>query len=431
MITAEIVAIGSELLLGGRTDTNSVFLSDLLAEQGIEVRFKGIVGDCLDEICATLTTAAKRAQVILVTGGLGPTADDLSREAMSKLTGRSLRFRRRVYETIKTRFHRLGRPLSPNQRRQAYFPIGSDLLLNSEGTAPGFSFQWNGCRFFCLPGVSHEAKKMFVEAVVPILEKEELTAPPIRMNQIHTFGLMEGMVDRKLQGIFQDSSPIRMGLLASPLGVTITLIEGLHQSKPLKISKRNRVEREKNKELLQIVFKKVCSRLGPYVYGRNRETMEGVIAQQLIHSGFTLSLAESCTGGLIGHRLTQISGSSAFLERGVVCYSNQSKMDLIGVPKAAIQKFGAVSVEVAEAMARGIRIRSHTHLGLSVTGIAGPTGGSPDKPVGLVFVGLSTPRSTYSKEFHFHGPREMVKLRSSQAALDTLRRWLFQLPVLE
>ncbi len=429
MITAEIIAVGSELLLGGRTDTNSVFLAELLAEQGIEVRFKTVVGDEIDDMCGALTVASKRAKIVVVTGGLGPTVDDLTREAVAKVTGKSLGLRSQALRSIKARFQLAGRTVSENQRRQAFLPSGSYLLRNSAGTAPGFFLQWKRCQIFCLPGVSHEARRMFTESVVPILIKKEYVGLPIEIRTLHTFGLIEGVIDERIKGMVPASSGIRLGMLASPLGVSISLTmnHGLNVVK----GKASQNGENKNKVLLELYVDEISRKLVSSVYGFDDQTMEEIIGEHLTAKGLILALAESCTGGLIGHRLTQVPGSSAYVDRGVVCYSNQAKMELLGVSERLLMKHGAVSAQVAKAMAKGIRERSAVDLGLSVTGIAGPGGGTETKPVGLVYVGLATPKKTFTKEFRFHGDRNMVKLRSSQGALDVLRRWLVGLPISE
>lgn len=427
MIKAEIIAVGSELLLGGRTDTNSIFLADMLAEQGVEVRFKTGVGDDIDDMCAVFTQASKRAKVVLVTGGLGPTVDDLTREAVAKVTGQALGLRPQALRTIQARFKLAGRTVSANQRRQAFLPSGADLLRNSSGTAPGFSMKWKRCRLFCLPGVSHEARKMFSESVVPILVKEGLVGCGIESRSLQTFGLIEGVIDERIQGIVPESSGLRLGILASPLGVSISLTSDHSDSLSHACVGEGKIS--KSHLLLEQYVKLLSKVLGSCVYGFDGKSMEKIIGESLTARGLTLALAESCTGGLIGHRLTQIAGSSAYVDRGVVCYSNQAKMDVLGVTKSLLVRHGAVSAPVAKAMAQGIRKRSKVDLGLSVTGIAGPGGGTTEKPVGLVYVGLATPKKTFTKEFRFHGDRYMVKLRSSQGALDILRRWLFSLPI--
>lgn len=429
MIKAEIIAVGSELLFGGRIDTNSVFLAELLAEQGIEVRFKTVVGDEIDDMCGALTVASKRATIVLVTGGLGPTVDDLTREAVAKVTGNPLGLRPHALRSIQERFKLARRTVSSNQRKQAFLPTGSDLLRNSAGTAPGFSLKWKRCRIFCLPGVSHEARKMFTESVLPILVKERFVGEGIESRSLETFGLIEGVIDERIQGIIPESSGVRLGILASPLGVSISLTRE-HRFNQVKAN----VGKGKTYEShlpLELYLKELSKNLGSCVYGFDGVSMEEIIGETLTARGLTLALAESCTGGLIGHRLTQIAGSSGYLDRGVVCYSNKAKIELLGVRKSLLVKHGAVSTPVAKAMAQGIRTRSGVDLGLSVTGIAGPGGGTDKKPVGLVYVGLATPKKTFTKEFRFYGDRNMVKLRSSQGALDVLRRWLVGLPISE
>ncbi|MDT7041081.1 competence/damage-inducible protein A [Candidatus Nitronereus thalassa] len=427
MITAEIIVVGSELLLGGRADTNSIFLAEMLAEQGIEARFKTVVGDDIEDICGVLAQASKRAKVVLVTGGLGPTVDDVTREAMSKLTETSLRLRPRALRSIQARFKVVGRTVTANQRRQAYLPSGADLLRNTTGTAPGFSLKWRKCRIFCLPGVSHEARAMFLDSVLPILVKEHLFGQGIESRSLQTFGLIEGVVDERIQGVVPEASGVQVGILASPLGVSVSLTRLPNANRfNAKIGNENR---ENFNVPLEEYLMNLSTKLQPFVFGLDGQPMEEIIGQALSKRGLTLAMAESCTGGLIGHRLTQVPGSSSYMDRGVVCYSNQAKMDLLGVTKNILQKHGAVSAPVAKAMAEGIRSRSGVDLGLSVTGIAGPGGGTPIKPVGLVYVALSIQGKTFTKEFRFQGDRNMVKLRASQGALDVLRRWLFGISI--
>lgn len=268
---------------------------------------------------------------------------------------------------------------------------------------------------------------MFSESVVPILVKEGLVGCGIESRSLQTFGLIEGVIDERIQGIVPESSGLRLGILASPLGVSISLTSDHSDSLSHACVGEGKIS--KSHLLLEQYVKLLSKVLGSCVYGFDGKSMEKIIGESLTARGLTLALAESCTGGLIGHRLTQIAGSSAYVDRGVVCYSNQAKMDVLGVTKSLLVRHGAVSAPVAKAMAQGIRKRSKVDLGLSVTGIAGPGGGTTEKPVGLVYVGLATPKKTFTKEFRFHGDRYMVKLRSSQGALDILRRWLFSLPI--
>ena len=420
MTTAEIIAVGSELLLGGRVDTNSIFLSELLAKQGIEVRFKSVVGDDVTDIGVAVTNAAKRTKLVLITGGLGPTVDDVTREAVARVIRKPLRLRSRALESIKTRLQASGRPVTDNQRRQAFLPAGAILLQNTAGIAPGFAVQWKRCRIVCLPGVSHETRRVCTESLLPLLRREGLLSSAIETRTIHTFGLLEGEIDNRLAKLIPTPSPFRLGLLASPLGVTVSLV----RSEDVK-RRRAGTRSSKNSDVsLDDLMDDVIARLGQHVFSIDGQTMEEVVGQRLRARRFTIALAESCTGGLIAHRLTQVPGSSAYVDRGVVCYDNRAKIELLGVSESLLKKYGAVSARVAKAMAEGIRTRSKVDVGLSVTGIAGPGGGSARKPVGLVYVGLATLKESYAKKFRFHGEREAIKLRSSQAALDVLRRWL-------
>ena len=420
MSTAEIIAVGSELLLGGRVDTNSIFLSELLAKQGIEVRFKSVVGDDVDDIGVAVTNAAKRTKLVLITGGLGPTVDDVTRKAVAKITGHPLRLRPHALKSIKTRLQSAGRPVSESQHRQAFLPAGAVLLQNPVGIAPGFAVTWKRCLIICLPGVSHEVRRMWPESTLPILRREGLLSSAIESRTIHTFGLLEGEVDHRLMGLIPTASSFRLGLLASPLGVSVSLTRAEN------ITRRRSVQGSpiQSDTALDDLLKDAIARLGQHVFSVDGQTMEEVVGQRLHDRGFTIALAESCTGGLIAHRLTQVPGSSAYVDRGVVCYGNRAKIELLGVSESLLKKYGAVSAQVAKAMAQGIRTKSHVDVGLSVTGIAGPGGGTARKPVGRVYVGLSAAKESYTKAFQFHGEREAIKLRSSQGALDVLRRWL-------
>ncbi len=264
-----------------------------------------------------------------------------------------------------------------------------------------------------LPGVPAEMEQMFLQSALPILkEKIRAALSPVVRRVFHTFGLPEADVDDKLKGVCRADGAVDLGLLASPLGVLVSLT-----TRPRSVSQAGAD--------MDVLADVVRRRLGDWIYAEGRDQMEEVVGRLLIQRGRTVALAESCTGGLIGHRLTQVPGSSAYLDRSVVCYSNAAKTDMLGVQPELIQRHGAVSAPVAEAMARGVRERSRTDLGLSVTGIAGPGGATDTKPVGLVYVALDAGDGRPAvKEFRFHGDRQVIKLRSSQAALDLLRRWL-------
>jgi nicotinamide-nucleotide amidase len=415
----EIIAIGTELLIGGRSDSNSLFLSDELGRLGIAVRFKSIVGDERQDIVTAIHTAVKRSHVIVTTGGLGPTMDDCTREAVAYATGHRLGRRKEALEGMTARLAQWGRIPNTAQLRQALIPSGATVLKNPVGSAPGFCLTWKKAMIISLPGVPREMEEMMRQEVMPLLRAacESSGRPqraPIVRQVFHTFGLAEADVDTKLKGLIPNGAPVDLGLLASPMGVLVSLTTKGNQSAP-----------EKNRDLLQKLANDVRSRLSDWLFAEGRDTMEEVVGRELARQGLMLAVAESCTGGLIGHRLTQVAGSSAYVDRGAVCYSNRAKTEMLGVPAELIARRGAVSKEVAAAMACGIRERANVSVGLSVTGIAGPGGGTETKPVGLVYVGLDDGTGRpIAREFRFHGDRNVIKQRSSQAALDLLRRWL-------
>lgn len=413
---AETIAIGSELLIGVRSDSNSLFITDALGRLGIEVRFKSIVGDDQLDIVTMLKTAVRRAKVVVMTGGLGPTVDDCTREAIAAATGRRLSRRKEALDGMTARLTQWGRTPNEGQLRQAMIPSGATVLPNPVGSAPGFSLLWKGATLISIPGVPREMEAMMQESVIPRLaaqlEQSNIARPkPMTRLVFHAWGLPEADIDAKLHGLIPKGVPIDLGLLASPMGVLVSLTTKTHRSV--------------GEAVLKSLAEGVRARLREWLFAEGCDTMEAVVGRLLTKQGLTVAVAESCTGGLIGHRLTQVPGSSAYVDRGAICYSNRAKTDMLGVPAELMANHGAVSEEVAAAMARGIRERAGVSVGLSVTGIAGPGGGTETKPVGLVYVGLDGGGDdAMTKEFRFHGDRSMIKQRSSQAALDLLRRWL-------
>lgn len=418
-LDAEVISIGTELLIGGRSDSNSLFLADELGKLGIAVRFKSVVGDERQDIVTAIHTAVTRSQVIVMTGGLGPTVDDCTREAVAYATGHRLGRRKDALEGMMARLAQWGRTPNTAQLRQAMIPSGATVLKNPVGSAPGFCLTWKKALVISLPGVPREMEEMMRQEVLPLLRAASkssgrLPRTPIVRLVFHTFGLAEADVDAKLKGLIPKGVPVDLGLLASPMGVLVSLTTKGNQSVP-----------ERNRDLLQKLANDVRSRLSDWLFAEGRDTMEEAVGRELTKRGLMLAVAESCTGGLIGHRLTQVAGSSAYVDRGAVCYSNRAKTEMLGVPAELIAQRGAVSKEVAAAMARGIRERANVSVGLSVTGIAGPGGGTETKPVGLVYIGLDDGTGLpITQEFRFHGDRNVIKQRSSQAALDLLRRWL-------
>lgn len=416
LYTAETIAIGSELLVGGRSDGNSLFLADALAAIGIEVRFKTIVGDDQSDIAEVLKTACRRASIVIMTGGLGPTVDDCTREAVASVTGFRLARRKEAFESMRARLAQWGRTPNRGQLRQALIPSRATVLPNPVGSAPGFALTWRNARVFALPGVPSEMQAMMQKSVIPFLadqlERSKQARPhPITRLILHTWGLPESDVNAKLQGLIPKRTPIALGLLASPTGVLVSLTTRAHPS-------------IKEAVLLSLA-EGVRTRLHEWIYAEGQDTLEEVVGRLLRQQKLTVAVAESCTGGLIGYRLTQVPESSAYVDRGALCYSNQAKTDMLGVPAPLIEQHGAVSREVAEAMARGMRDGAGVSVALSVTGIAGPGGATETKPVGLVYIGLDGGGDdVMAKEFRFNGDRSAIRQRAAQAALDMLRRWL-------
>lgn len=413
---AETIAIGSELLMGGRSDSNSLFIAEALAMIGIEVKFKTIVGDDQSDIAEVLTTACRRARIVILTGGLGPTIDDCTREAVALVTGFRLARRKEAFESMKVRLAQWGRTPNHAQLRQALIPSGATVLPNPVGSAPGFALTWRNARMIALPGVPSEMQAMMQRSVIPCLsdqlDRSKQPRPhPITRVIFHTWGLPESDVNTKLQGLIEKRTPIALGLLASPTEVLVSLSTKAHRSI--------------KEAVLRSVEEEVRTRLREWIYAEGQDTLEEVVGRLLRRQKLTVAVAESCTGGLIGYRLTQVPGSSAYVDRGALCYSNQAKMDMLDVPARLIEQHGAVSREVAEAMVKGMRDRAGSSVALSVTGIAGPGGATETKPVGLVYIGLDGGGDDMmAKEFRFHGDRSVIRQRAAQAALDMLRRWL-------
>ena len=374
LLIAETIAVGSELLVGGRSDSNSLFITEALGRIGIEVRFKSIVGDDLADMVQVVKTAVGRAGIVILTGGLGPTVDDCTRDAIARATGKRLAKRKDAFDGMVARLAQWGRTPNPGQLQQALIPAGATVIANPVGSAPGFSLSWKGATVVALPGVPREMEAMMTESIIPLLTEQlaakRLRPAPIVRQVLHTWGLPEADVDAKLKGMMPPGAPIDLGMLASPMGVLVSLT-----TKPGK--------KALPPDLLSSLVQDVRTRLGEWLYGEGRDTMEEVVGKLLANQRRTVALAESCTGGLIGHRLTQVPGSSAYVDRGVVCYSNRAKIEMLGVPEALIAKHGAVSQEVAAAMAKAggsaqLRVYddlSHNDLVMAMTaplGFKGP-----------------------------------------------------------
>jgi nicotinamide-nucleotide amidase len=406
----EIITTGDELMCGLTLDTNFRWAAERLSAMRFDLKFHTTVGDDEEDLMQALSNAESRAQAIIVSGGLGPTPDDLSAEVASMYFGVELELNHLAMEMLEQKFRERGRQLSEINKKQAYLPRGSNVLKNLWGTAPGFQYDRSGCVFFFLPGVPKEFRSMIDEHVIPELNRRSGDRPNIRTMLIKTFGLRESEVAEKLQGIGKEG--IYIGYRSH--------FPEIH----LRISAQAGTDKMVH-ELLDWVETEVSKRIGDYVFSTNGEELEQVVGEILKQKKLTLAVAESCTGGLLAHRITNVPGSSEYFERGVVSYSNQSKVDVLRVDNILIESKGAVSAEVVRSMAEGVRKLANTDLGVGISGIAGPTGGSSEKPVGTVFIGISCKnKETFSRRYQFRGTREEIKIVSSEAALDLIRKFI-------
>ncbi|MCX7982461.1 MAG: competence/damage-inducible protein A [Syntrophales bacterium] len=403
-----ILTIGNELTTGRTVDMNTATIARLVWQLGWHLTSSTSVGDDEEMIARALSFSLSHAQVVIVTGGLGPTADDITTATIAKALGIPLYTDEKVLTGLRELFQRYNLNWTENNAKQAIFPVGAEILPNPAGTAPGYVLPHGASHIFVVPGVPREAEKMVKEQVIPRLLKltgEETAFPMTRT--LKTFGLSEAAVDDALKDIDFRS-----------LGITVGFYPHFPENH-IVLSAVGRVEQEVKQRLLN-GEKQITERLGRYIFARDEETLEGNIGSLLKAHRMTISIAESCTGGLITDRLTDVPGSSDYVERGYITYSNKSKIELLGVEERTIKNYGAVSEETAREMAEGTRLRAGTHLGLAVTGIAGPTGGSEKKPIGTVFIALSDEKGTRCSKYQFRWDRRRNKIIAAEAALFTL-----------
>lgn len=412
----ELIATGDEILTGALTDTNSSWLAEELQKTGNLVYRHVTVGDDLPELAAQFKETSLQADVAIVTGGLGPTTDDLTAEALAGATGQPLVFNAEAFETVETFFRRLDRPMSDSNRKQALLPKGAGVLPNRVGTAPGFSIRMNHCIFFCLPGVPPEMKQMFHETVLPAIEVMQEGASTVNfLKTLAVFGLPESVVGEKVATVMGVFPELKLGLRASFPVIQVKLYGHGKESDALT-------------DNMETAAKEVAHQLGDAVFSTHTTSMAEVVSQLLVESGSSLAVAESCTGGLISHWLTNISGSSDFFRLGAVTYANEAKSSMLGVSPETLAEKGAVSVDVVRQMAAGVKERAGTDFGIATSGIAGPTGGSAAKPVGTICIGLAAPGGVWARQYCFSiGGRSMKKKLFATAALDQLRRYLLEL----
>lgn len=410
---AEIIATGTEILLGQTLNTSAHYLTGKLSELGIEVDYHTTVGDNKERLETVIRQGIERSDLLVITGGTGPTVDDLSKDLVAKVLGLKMVLDPASLEKIRHFFSLRGTNMPDTEKKQAYFPEGARILPNNHGTAPGAIVQKQNKTIVILPGPPSEMQPMFDDFVWPVIERraqEDTNRMHVRV--IKVVGLGESDVEEKLQDFLGAKNP-SMTLLAKHSELHIRLV--------------TRGDAKKAAEILNEAEQLISTRLGERVFGINGDTMIGLVSEKLRNRRMTIATAESCTGGMLGAVLTQEPGSSEFFLGGVVSYSNTLKEKFLGVKPHTLEGFGAVSAETALEMAAGIREYANSDLGVSITGIAGPGGGSQDKPVGLVYIGLATPKGIEANKFQFHGGRDSIRQLSVQAALDWVRRYMLNI----
>ncbi len=410
---AEIIAVGTELLLGQISNTNARYLSEKLAELGIDVYWHTAVGDNADRLDEIFRKALLRSDLIILCGGLGPTMDDLTKETVAAVLQLPLVMDRGWEERLEKFFAQLGRHMTDNNRKQAMLPAGAQLIINDNGTAPGIWLERDKKLIVLLPGPPRELEPMFAEKIVPRLIKST-GAEVIISRVLKVAGLGESAMEEAIADIVKTQTNPTIAPLAKQTEVH------------LRLTAKGKT-REQAVEMLTGLEEQVRERLGIAVYGEGEETMADAVAALLIEKELTLAVAESCTGGLLSHLLTNVPGSSAYFLQGVIVYSNRAKMELLKIRASLLREYGAVSEETARAMAENQRRLSSCDLAVAITGIAGPTGATDNKPVGLVFIAMAGPEGVSCRRFNFWGKRQTIKERAAVAALNMLRLYLARL----
>ena len=409
-----ILAVGSEMLTPFKVDTNSLLITERLNAIGFDVRLKAIVADDIDEIAAVVQGASGWADVLIVTGGLGPTEDDLTREAVARVLNVTLELDEQIVNGLRERFARRGIVMSDNNRRQAMVPKGAVVLENRNGSAPGLLLRGPRTDIVLLPGPPREMTPM-LDAVIRDRLSGLSQSRGLWRRTLKITGRPESEVDAVAEPIYspwvRQSVPISTTILAALGQIELHLTASAASADEARVALDRAVD-------------ELRGALGPSVYSVDGRTLEAVVGAMLKERGLTIAVAESCSGGLLASRLTDVPGSSAYFERGVVCYSNAAKVELLGVPDDLIRSQGAVSEPVARAMAEAVAARARTNVGVGITGIAGPDGGTPEKPVGTVVVAVTVDGATKVRTLMLFGGRDMIKFQSAQAAMNMLRLML-------
>jgi len=417
---AVILSTGDELTTGRVVDTNANYLANKLVEIGVEVAAVLTVGDVAERIAWGWERAMDRAELVISTGGIGPTADDLTTEVVARVAGRGLFFSEEVANHIRRIFASLNRPMPENNLKQARFPEGAVIIPNRLGTAPGYRIEVDTARgkrhLVVLPGVPREMKPMMEETVLLWLREVRGGGEVFLSRTFQTFGISESGLDELVGGAVSEGEG-RLAFRASfpQISVRVTV-----KDRPQAVQER-----------LETLSARIVSRIGPYVYAVGDVTMEEVVGGLLGQTGKTLSVADSLGGGLVSLRLTNVPGASSYFRGDVVAYSDRGKVSVLGLSEDTRRRSGAVSEESAREMAAGVRRLLDADIGLAVTGIAGPAGGTPDKPVGTAFLALAAEDATISRRYQLWGNREWVRTLAAQLALDWVRRYLLGIAVAE
>lgn len=410
----EIIVIGNELISGKTRDLNGWYASGRLLSNGIEVSEIRTVGDNYNSLSSVLKAATERSDFIIVTGGLGPTEDDLTTETASKTFDRPLILYNDILDNIREFTRKSGLDSSPSLEKLAWLPEGAKILDQKKEMC-GFSLTEGKSLLYFLPGVPEQMRELLDKSVIPDIFRVFTPKNLLQHRLIKVYGLREADIADALKGLREECPGIMFGFYPS------------FPENHINITARGNKDIE-TENMLNITEEKIKDILGSYVFAPNDKSMEAVVGELLKGRKQTLSVAESCTGGLIGHRLTSVPGSSLYFERGVIVYSNRSKIEMLGVRQNTIDTYGAVSYQTAREMAEGVRSISKTDMGLAVTGIAGPSGGETNKPVGTVFIGLSVGDEIFSSQYLFSGTRERIKINTSEMALDWIRRYVYGYP---
>lgn len=408
MATAEIVATGSELTLGRIANTNAQWLSQRLLDLGFDVRFHTAVGDRLPDLLEAIRRAAGSCDLVVVTGGLGPTRDDLTRDVVARLTGREMVTDKEALASIRARLDLIQIPLTPKNAVQARVPDGAEVFQNPAGMAPGFAIRLGRAWVVALPGVPREMRAIFDASVARFL-RARFRLPVIETLDLVVAGLPESQVDERLGDLSDPHGNPSVGILLRDGAVVV------------RVRSEARTRQAARKRLAEVA-RRVRRRFGSHLVGSGDTTLESAVVAALAKNGWTIAVAESCTGGLVAHRLTQVPGVSRWFLGGVVAYNPDVKRNLVGVPARTIERHGVVSREVASAMAEGIARALGADLGAGVTGLAGPTGGTPETPVGTVDIAVWTRGHTVHQRRHFPGDRSDVKSRAARALLELVRQ---------